>query len=46
MKRVGHTDMRATIEIYTHITNKMKKETFNKMKCFLQGITSFKTEKM
>ena len=46
MKRVGHTDMRTTIEIYTHVTNKMKKETSNKMKCYLQGITSLKTEKM
>ncbi|MCY8354570.1 site-specific integrase [Bacillus haynesii] len=46
MERVGHTDMRTTIEIYTHVTNKMKKETSNKMKCYLQGITSLKTEKM
>ncbi|EWH20539.1 integrase [Bacillus haynesii] len=46
MEREGHTDMRITIKIYTHVTNKMKKETSNKMKCSLHGITSLKTEKM
>jgi integrase len=32
MKRVGHDDMTTTMKIYTHVTNKMKKNTTNKMK--------------
>ncbi|OAH53126.1 integrase [Domibacillus aminovorans] len=32
MKRVGHDDMKTTMKIYTHVTNKMKKNAAQKIK--------------
>ncbi len=31
MKRVGHTDEKTTIQIYTHVTEKMDKELIQKI---------------
>lgn len=31
MERVGHDDMQTTLKIYTHVTNKMKKDASEKM---------------
>lgn len=31
MERVGHDDMQTTLKIYTHVTNKMKKDASKKM---------------
>jgi site-specific recombinase XerD len=31
MERVGHDDMKTTLKIYTHVTNKMKEETSEKV---------------
>jgi integrase len=38
MDRVGHKDMETTIGVYTHVTNKMKKDTSQKMDQYLKGI--------
>ncbi|MDD9147862.1 tyrosine-type recombinase/integrase [Sporolactobacillus sp. CQH2019] len=38
MERVGHKDMETTLEIYTHVTNKMKKDTVQKVNHFLKDI--------
>lgn len=31
MDRVGHSDYRTTLGIYTHVTNQMKNELINKL---------------
>ncbi|WP_210618474.1 tyrosine-type recombinase/integrase [Mammaliicoccus lentus] len=31
MERVGHSDHRTTLEIYTHVTNQMKSDMINKL---------------
>ncbi|GIN58009.1 hypothetical protein J8TS2_23280 [Lederbergia ruris] len=31
MQRVGHEDMETTVGIYTHVTNKMKKDASDKV---------------
>lgn len=38
MKRVGHDDMKTTLNIYTHVTNKMKKETSSKLRVAYQDL--------
>ncbi|MDF2536482.1 MAG: integrase family protein, partial [Bacillales bacterium] len=38
MERVGHKDMKTTIEIYTHVTNKMKKNTSQKVTHYLRNV--------
>lgn len=32
MSRVGHTNAKTTLQVYTHVTDKMKKDTSNKIK--------------
>ncbi|WII36861.1 tyrosine-type recombinase/integrase [Paenibacillus thiaminolyticus] len=38
MERVGHKDMRTTMEIYTHVTEKMKKTASDKLKKYMEDI--------
>lgn len=38
MQRVGHKDMKTTIGIYTHVTNKLKKDTSQEINGYLKGI--------
>lgn len=40
MKRVGNEDIETTINIYTHITNKMKKDASNKVEGLYGDILS------
>lgn len=40
MERVGHTDSRTTIEIYTHVTNKMKERAAQKYEEHVKDLIS------
>ncbi|MCY9674525.1 tyrosine-type recombinase/integrase, partial [Bacillus pumilus] len=31
MERVGHSDMKTTMQVYTHVTKKMKENSVNKV---------------
>lgn len=31
MERVGHSDIKTTLEVYSHVSNQMRKETMNKL---------------
>ncbi|GAA0390072.1 tyrosine-type recombinase/integrase [Paenibacillus motobuensis] len=42
MQRVGHEDPNTTLKIYTHVTNKMKKNADEKIKIHFADILSFK----
>jgi len=47
MKRVVHDDMNTTMKIYTHVTEKMKKNATEKIKNHFGGILNFvKTQEM
>ncbi|MEY9095370.1 tyrosine-type recombinase/integrase [Paenibacillus sp. RC84] len=41
MKRVGHDDMKTTMKIYTHVTDKMKKTAAQKIKNHFGSILNF-----
>lgn len=41
MKRVGHDDMKTTMNIYTHVTDKMKKNAAQKIKNHFGSILNF-----
>lgn len=38
MARVGHTNAKTTLQVYTHVTDKMKKDTSNKIKIHYSDI--------
>ncbi len=40
MEKVGHEDMNTTMKIYTHVTNKMKKDASHKMKSLYENALS------
>ncbi|AZS15316.1 tyrosine-type recombinase/integrase [Paenibacillus lutimineralis] len=42
MQRVGHEDPNTTLKIYTHVTNKMKKNADEKIRIHFADILSFK----
>jgi integrase len=42
MKRVGHDDMKTTLKIYTHVTDKMKKDASQKVQQTFGSILNFK----
>ncbi len=41
MKRVGHDDMKTTLKIYTHVTEKMKKDASEKIHFHFKDILNF-----
>ncbi len=41
MKRVGHDDMKTTLKIYTHVTDKMKSNAADKVNDHFQSILQF-----
>lgn len=41
MKRVGHDDMKTTLTIYTHVTDKMKSDAADKVNAHFQEILQF-----
>ncbi|WP_438350419.1 tyrosine-type recombinase/integrase [Paenibacillus sp. FA6] len=41
MKRVGHDDAKTTLKIYTHVSDKMKKSTTEKIKTHFADILNF-----
>ncbi|WP_138755769.1 tyrosine-type recombinase/integrase [Paenibacillus sinopodophylli] len=41
MKRVGHDDMKTTLTIYTHVTDKMKSDAADKVNTHFQEILQF-----
>lgn len=45
MKRVGHDDAQTTMKIYTHVTEKMKKNATQKIKNHFGSILDFKNLK-
>lgn len=40
MERVGHEDIKTTMKIYTHVTNKMKKDASDKVRTLYQNVLS------
>ncbi|BCG60032.1 hypothetical protein PUR_34570 [Paenibacillus sp. URB8-2] len=38
MARVGHDDEKTTLKLYTHVTNKMKKDATEKVKIHFESI--------
>ncbi|WP_096201933.1 tyrosine-type recombinase/integrase [Bacillus sp. FJAT-45350] len=40
MERVGHEDIKTTMKIYTHVTNKMKKDASDKVRTLYQNALS------
>lgn len=40
MEKVGHEDMKTTMKIYTHVTNKMKKNASNKVRYLFENALS------
>ncbi|WP_366290146.1 site-specific integrase [Paenibacillus sp. AN1007] len=45
MKRVGHDDPETTLKIYTHVTEKMKKDANDKIRSHFADILDFRFEK-
>ncbi|MCP3795661.1 tyrosine-type recombinase/integrase [Paenibacillus sp. CH40] len=41
MKRVGHDDPETTLKIYTHVTEKMKKDANEKIRIHFADILNF-----
>jgi integrase len=44
MKRVGHEDQETTLKIYTHVTEKMKKNANEKIKIYFKDILNIKNQ--